>query len=350
MRFFITALLFIGCHALAYAQDEGCYTPRRQKGIEAYESKDYDKAIKRWQTVLENCTDIPYNHDLNAWIAKAEAAKKMLPYEPDMVFVQGGTFQMGSDDGKSDSDEKPVHSVTISNFYMGKTEVTNEQFCTFLNEKGNLTEGETEWVSLCGGSYEDEKCRISKSGSRFVVESGYEKHPIIYVSWYGSMAYSKWLSEKTTKNYRLPTEAEWEFAAGNGSKHTKYSWGNGNPLGKNGGNVVDETAKKKFPTWNFFSGYTDGYIYTAPVASFNPNDLGLYDMTGNVKEWCSDLYDKDYYKNSPSQNPKGAQSSTSRVLRGGSWADNKSFCSSTHRLWYGSSYRIRDLGFRVARD
>lgn len=158
--------------------------------------------------------------------------------EPEMVRIPGGTFRMGSNNGNDE--EKPVHRVTVSDFYMGKYEVTNAQYCAFLNEKGNQKQDTIAWLDT-DGSWGDEYCRIYAEGDIFKVEKGYENYPVIYVSWYGAKAYCDWLSEKTGKKYRLPTETEWEYAAGNGEKHTKYSWGDEEPAGKKGGNVSDET-------------------------------------------------------------------------------------------------------------
>ncbi|MBL7802271.1 MAG: formylglycine-generating enzyme family protein [Saprospiraceae bacterium] len=268
-------------------------------------------------------------------------------YEPEMLKITGSDFRMGSEAG--DSDEKPVHNVTISSFHLGKYEITNAQFCAFLNEKGNQTEGGVEWIDL-SGTYDDEKCRIYAEGTGFKVRSGYENYPVIFVSWYGATAYCAWLSAKTGKKYRLPTEAEWEYAAGNGAKHTTYSWGSVSPSGVQGGNVADETAKKRYSSWAIFDGYSDGYVYTAPVGKFNPNDFGLYDMSGNVWEWCADWYGSDYYASSPSSNPKGPDSGTYRVCRGGGWDSVPSGARGASRNRYGPNTRYLSLGFRVARD
>ena len=259
-----------------------------------------------------------------------------------MVLVRGGTFQMGSTEG---TDEQPVHSVTVSDFYMGKYEVTNAEFVKFLNAKGNQTEGDKTWIDL-DGKWEDEKCRIFQSGSTFKVERGYENYPVLYVSWYGATAYCQWLGSQ----YRLPTEAEWEYAAGNGSRHTKYSWSNGDPSGKKGGNISDKTAKQKYSSWPAFESYTDGYIYTAPVGQYDANDFGLFDMSGNVWEWCSDWYDADYYKNSSSKDPKGPTTAKDyRVLRGGSWYYYPVNCLVANRFRDNPNYRFDYLGFRVVR-
>jgi|GEM_PF-1853313 len=274
-------------------------------------------------------------------LAPSERAPQETALLSDMALIRGGTFQMGSNEG---TDEQPVHSVTVSDFYMGKYEVTNAAFAKFLNAKGNQSEGGATWIDL-DGKWEGEKCRISQSGSSFKIESGYENYAVICVSWYGAVAYCKWLGDQ----YRLPTEAEWEYAAGNGSRHTKYSWGDGSPSGKKGGNVADKTAKARHSGWTVFENYTDGHVYTAPVGQFDPNDFGLYDMTGNVWEWCSDWYGSDYYKNTLSKDPKGPGSGNYRVLRGGSWRSNPEYCRVAFRFNDDPLIRDLDFGFRVVR-
>ncbi len=265
-----------------------------------------------------------------------------------MVLVRGGTFQMGSNDGESD--EKPVHAVTVSDFYLSKFELTVAEFRKFVEDKNYQTDAETgdgsyifvdgNWKKTAGINW-----RHDAEG-----KNALDYHPVIHVSWNDAVAYCEWISKKTGQKYRLPTEAEWEYAAGNGSRHTKYSWGNADPSGKKGGNIADKTAKAKYSDWKIFENYTDGYIFTAPVGSFDANDLGLHDMTGNVWEWCSDWYDKDYYKNSPSSNPKGADSGVYRVYRGGSWLNAPQNCRAADRYDNTPTYRFLNLGFRLARS
>ncbi len=240
-----------------------------------------------------------------------------------MLALQGGSFQMGSNDYDN---EKPIHTVKVDKFYMCETEVTNEQFCKFLNEKGNQTEGGVEWINL-SGSYGSEKCRIYKSGSRFAVESGYEEHPVIYVSWYAASAYAKWLSDKTTQNWRLPTEAEWEYAAkgGNNSKGYKYA----------GSDNINEVAE--------YEGNNNKT--TKSVRGKNPNELGLYDMSGNVWEWCA-----DWYKGYAGSTGVSDYTGSNRVLRGGSWGYNANYCRSAYRGSYTPGYRSIFIGFRLVRS
>ena len=228
------------------------------------------------------------------------------------------------------ANEKPPHQVTLKDFALGKYEVTNEEFVTFLNEKGNQEEGGTEWVEI-GGKFLGEKCRIlEESPDKFTVEKGYEKHPIIYVSWYGARAYCRWLTEKTGKNYRLPSEAEWEYAARGGKdpKPTKFA----------GSDIIEEVA------WYTETTNDEG---TKPVGQLKPNEQGIYDMTGNVLEWCTDWYGD--YAAEPQNNPRGPEEGSSRVLRGGSWNAYDFSCRVSSRSVSDPYLRYYPFGFRVAR-
>lgn len=161
-----------------------------------------------------------------------------------------------------------------------------------------------------------------------------DNHPVIHVSWNDAVAYCRWLSVKTGKTYRLPTEAEWEYAAKGGINHDEYTY--------SGSNDIDAVA---------WYGYNSGNT-THPVGQKMPNSLGLYDMTGNVHEWCNDWLDKswedeNYYKNSPRVNPLGPEKGEYRVRRGGSWYYVKTFCRVSHRNGDDPTDRGYDIGFRV---
>ena len=272
--------------------------------------------------------------------------------ERNMVFVEGGRFTMGctEEQGNCDPDEKPAHEVELSDYYIGKYEVTNEEYAAFLNEKGNQKEGGAEWINL-EGSYKNERCRIQKKGGKFVVESGYEKHPVIYVSWYGARAYANWLSEKTGEDYRLPTEAEWEYAARGGKNSRGYKYaGTGveSELYKYA-NFCDANCGKSWKDKK----QDDGYAYAAAVGQFLPNELGLYDMSGNVWEWCYDKYGGETYYEECKQkgvvwDPKGAVEDSGRVRRGGSWSYRAGYCRVSYRGDWSSARRGASLGFRLA--
>ncbi len=210
----------------------------------------------------------------------------------DMVYIPAGEFTMGSNDYNN---EKPVHKVYLDAYYIDKYEVTNEQYAKFLNSysKGTDDNGNKMIYNHDWG--------IKKVGSRFVVgTTGYEKYPVINVTWYGANQYAKWAGK------RLPTEAEWEKACRAGSPD-KYCFGN------------DESQLGDY-AW-----YDNIFGRTHHVGTKKPNAWGIYDMHGNVWEWCSDWYYEKYYnvvaEQSSAKNPTGPVSGSLRVLRGGSWYD-----------------------------
>ncbi len=241
----------------------------------------------------------------------------------DMVAVEGGTFQMGSNNGEDD--EKPVHSVSLSDFCIGKTEVTIGQYLVFCKETDShypkwLEKG-NEYNIHTGTNDYYKKAGMSESN---------EDNPITGISWNDAIAFCNWLGDKTGKHYRLPTEAEWEYAVRGGKKSRGHEYSGSNTIG----NVAwyDDNSGGK----------------THPVGTKQSNELGLYDMTGNVWEWCSDWYNSGYYKNSPRNNPQGASSGTDRVNRGGSWNNDARYCRVANRSIWDPGYRDNNLGFRLA--
>ena len=274
------------------------------------------------------------------------------PFANEMLPVKGGTFSMGTTEGESD--EKPVHKVTVPDFFLSKNEVTFSQFQQFMEANPGY---ETDADKL-GDSYawDGDGWKLMKGVNWTCNAEGKKRppeeygHPVIHVSWNDATAFCEWLKKETGLPYRLPTEAEWEYAAGNGSKHTRYSWGNGAPSGKKGGNVADETAKEKISGQNGFKEYNDGYVFTAPVAQFEPNDFGLHDMSGNVCEWCQDVRHENYKgapKDGSAWTAEGDQKS--RVVRGGSWNDLDNSCRVANRTYPNADIRFSFIGFRLAR-
>ncbi|MDE6112253.1 MAG: formylglycine-generating enzyme family protein, partial [Bacteroidales bacterium] len=240
-----------------------------------------------------------------------------------MVAVEGGTFSMGATSEQGDdagSDEKPVHSVTLDGFYIGAFEVTQSQ-----------------WAAVMGTTIEQQREKASEYWGEDVPLYGEgDKYPMYYVSWEEAQSFCEKLSQKTGKTYRLPTESEWEYAArgGNKSDGTKYA----------GSNTIGDVA--------WFGYYDDGTTgndnnTTHPVGQKKPNGLGIYDMSGNVWEWCSDWYDSDYYSSSPSVNPQGPSSGSYRVLRGGGWYGSAQYCRVSFRDYDTPGNRRYNVGFRV---
>lgn len=219
-----------------------------------------------------------------------------------MLMIPAGEFMMGSNDG--DSDEKPMHRVSVNTFYLDKYEVTHAQFAHFVEASG--THG--EWQA---------------TGA-----NGQDQHPVVNVTWHDALAYCRW-AEK-----RLPTEAEWEYAA-RGAEGRTYPWGNTWDAGR---------ARIKGNNEN------DG---TVPVGSFpdGASPFGILDLAGNVWEWTADWYDSTYYRNSPRNNPNGPSNGAYRVLRGGSWGSTApKFVQSTNRLFDRPQSRNEVFGFRCAKD
>ncbi len=233
----------------------------------------------------------------------------------DYVFVKGGKFIMGNN---AIDDENPAHKVTIDDFYILKHEVTNAEFVHFLNEKGNKLEGNTVWIKL-SGKWRHEKCRIYQKDSVFYVEKGYENYPVFFVSWWGAEAYAEWCGG------RLPTEAEFEYIAKKSFDTIK----------------LDSASLSKYAVFKGNSGYSP-----APVMSKQPV-MGIYDILGNMSEWCYDWYQNDYYAQSPKKNPKCTQTAKQKVKRGGSWASRYKSISPNNRKASNPNNNNITIGFRV---
>lgn len=305
-----------------------------------------------------------------------------------MVLIPGGSYAMGADNTQASADEYPKHQVQIDSFYIDITEVTNAQFEQFVKATGYVTTAERKpdweelkktlppgtprpadsllvaaalvfhttngpvnlndynqwWNWVAGASW------CHPQGPESTIK-GRENYPVVQVSWYDAMAYCKWAGK------RLPTEAEWEFAARGGLVNNIYPWGNEHV---GAGKAKTNSWEGSFPYANT---RRDGYTMLAPVKSFNPNGYGLYDMAGNVWEWCQDWYDANYYSVLPakSKNPRGPRKGNDpdepytpkRSLRGGSFLCNDSYCSGyrvARRMKSSPDTGLEHTGFRCVRD
>jgi formylglycine-generating enzyme required for sulfatase activity len=246
----------------------------------------------------------------------------------EMVLIPGGSFEMGNHFGDGDGDELPVHTVELDEFYMDVHEVTVGQFREFVNQSG----------------YSYDFNRADERGRTVAKHSPADNYPMVFVNWIDATAYAKWAGK------RLPTEAEWEYAARGGLKGKRYPWGSGDPTGKEC-NFADTNADAFLrgidPDWADLD-VDDGHAFTAPVGSFAANGYGLYDMAGNVQEWCADWHGSDYYSESPASNPTGPASSPNdeRVLRGGSWTSNTDYLRVDNRYHFLPKSRKSTRGFR----
>lgn len=281
-------------------------------------------------------------------LKKIKNIKPVAPSPQKMAFVKGGCFPMGDIFENGSSDELPVHEVCLDDFYIGKYEVTVGDFRKFVDATSYVTDAEKYgkgWALNSTGDNWEELKGINWRNPGFAQDV---RHPVVMVSWKDAMEYIEWLSNKAGKKYRLPTEAEWEFAARDGGKLIEYAWGNIWP----NANIAGDELQRHFPErrWPVWEDYEDGYVFTAPAGSFAPNSLGLYDMSGNVWEWCADRYSANYYDNSPHKNPKGTENATHRVRRGGSWFSVPLSVRTSIRDSGTPDERDFYLGFRVARS
>jgi formylglycine-generating enzyme len=282
-----------------------------------------------------------------------------------LVLIPAGRFAMGSPETADQlmkvfpyakkewfADERPVHLVTISQpFYLGKYEVTKGQFKKFVEEAKYKTDAEKDGKGGFGYSGDKDKSFVQRPAFTWrdwgVEES--DTSPVVNVSYNDAVAFCKWLSKKEGKEYRLPTEAEWEYACRAGTVSRYYNGDDPEDLTKIA-NVWDAAAKEKLPQFSNYLSSSDGWAFASPVGQFRSNNFGLYDMIGNAREWCSDWYDEDYYSKSPDHDPTGPNSGSYRVSRGGSWYAFAVGCGAASRGGSSPEDRSHNLGFRPARS
>ncbi len=318
---------------------------------------------------------------------KKTPPQKSIPTTNGMVKIPAGTLNMGGDNAQADPNELPKHKVVIDEFWIDETEVTNAQFAAFIEATNYQTVAERPinweelkinlppdtpkpadsllqpgalvfhptdqpvslrnpglwWAWIIGANWQHPEGPKSSIADKM-------DHPVVQVAWEDAQAYAKWAGK------RLPTEAEWEWAARGGKANTIYPWGNEN---------VNEGAPKA----NFWQGMfpykndlTDGFYTTAPVQSFAPNGYGLYDMSGNVWEWCADWFDHDFYKKETARQPntRGPERGYNpqmpfqqeKIIRGGSFLCNDSYCSgyrNARRMGSSTDTGLNHTGFRCVK-
>lgn len=338
-------LLFAALTLAAQSNYSPCYTNNMSKGNTAFSQGKYNEARTYYSNARQcaggNSTEA--QSKINACDAKikaqkeetekqkaeAEAAEARRKAEMEdailkarvveeitvsgiafkMIYVHGGTFTMGctsEQGGDCYGSEKPFHSVAVENFWMGETEVTQALWKAVMGKEHNGEWG--GWENLYG------------RGSAY---------PAYRVSWNDCQKFIQRLNQLTGKTFRLPTEAEWEYAARGGNKSRGFMYA--------GSNTIDDVA------WYVYNGGDE----THPAKTKFPNELGLYDMSGNVWEWCQDWYSDDYYSVSPSKTPQGPSSGSYRVLRGGGWDCPDRGCRVSIRIPNGPDYSCKYYGFRL---
>lgn len=275
-------------------------------------------AIEREETYPSQPISLLFNRDVvvTKYQPEKKEAEAFIPIETEVAVIRGGEFLRGSNEGNRD--EIPAHRVLIDSFAIDIHPVTNEQFVRLLEYMGGEKDQHYNDLIRLKDS------RINRSGGRLSIESGYSKHPVVGVTWYGAVAYADWVGK------RLPTEAEWEIAARGGLENSTF------PTGA----LIEKSQA------NFFSSDT------TPVMSYVPNGYGLFDMAGNVYEWCQDWYGYNYYETSQQEprRPKGPVQGVYRVLRGGCWKSLKEDLRSSQRHRNNPGTVNSTYGFRCAVD
>lgn len=263
-----------------------------------------------------------------------ESSNQVEKLPENMVFVKGGNFTMGctAEQGSDcSSDEKPTHQVTLRDFYLGKHEVTVQEFKAFIDASSYRTDADKEGYSqVLNGTIWETKNGVNWrcDGSGYLRPSSDYNHPVIHVSWNDAVAYCNWLVQTTGKKYRLPTEAEWEYAARGGNLRQIFKYA--------GSNNLDDVG--------WYSDNSGNKTYG--VGLKKANGLGLHDLSGNVWEWCQDWFGE--YSKSSQTNPTGAGSGSYRVIRGGNWNQGARYCRVSKRHYCPPATRIDNLGFRLA--
>ena len=300
----------------------------------------------------------------------------------DLVLIPAGEFVMGNEGAYAD--ELPLHTVKLNNFFLNSHEVTNLQFAAFVEATGYITKAERD--GHCWAYFQSETDWQYAEGTNWRHPQGPESmindklnHPVVCVNWEDAAAYAEWSGK------RLPTEAEWEYAARAGLRDhfiaqiesAEDDYGH-HPQAIHSDVVVDRSPSSKSHVgqlhqhasvdqggevaieanvwqghWPEYNQLDDGFYYTSPVASFEANSMGIYDMVGNVWEWTADWYDSSYYAISPTINPPGPASGKNRVARGGSWFCSPNYCGAYSSHYRGASppdHAFNNVGFRCAMD
>ncbi len=261
----------------------------------------------------------------------------------DFVLVPAGPFLMGDNHAEGDPDEVPVHEVRLDSFYMARDKVTNADYARFMSDGGY--ESSEYWEAGGFREYGQAPRHWTREEYHGGGTQGGNDFPVVGVSWFEASAYCSWVSRETGATYRLPTEAEWEKAA-RGTDQRRFPWGE---------EIDGSYANYEFSGDPYEPGLTpvgfyDGEQHDGFQTSLNVSPYGVREMTGNVWEWCADWYDGDFYHVSPTSNPTGPESGSSRILRGGGWVDSHYYHRAANRNSSFPENRNPIQGFRCVRE
>jgi len=264
----------------------------------------------------------------------------------DMVLIPGGCFIMGCGDWthSCEKDELPVREVCVEDFSMGAHEVTVGEYQAFFRETGYRADSYDY-----GGCFRWTGIRWEKDASLSWEDPGFPQtpdDPVVCISWKDAMRYIVWKSGRDGVRYRLPSEAEWEYAARNRGQKVAYPWSADSPAD----NIANASMRGDFMAWPwpFWKGYEDGYVYTSPFDAFPSSPIGLHGMAGNAAEWCFDAYDAEAYASGDLDVQPEGETTLARVVRGGSWLTSPRFSRAGDRRHSRPWGRSTHLGFRLA--
>jgi formylglycine-generating enzyme required for sulfatase activity len=271
-----------------------------------------------------------------------------------MVLIPAGEFDMGSPEDEPGrlANEGPRRRVTIGTpFYIGAHEVTVGQFAAFVADAGYVTDAERDAEGGFGIDFRTGKVRqmpgIAWRNPGFPEFRQGEDHPVLLISWNDAEAFCRWLTQRENRIYRLPTEAEWEYAARGGRDSAFWSGSDPASLAA-AANVADQRLRDAVPAADWAETWDDGHAFTAPVGSYPPNPFGLHDMHGNVWEWVADWHSDGYYTAGAATDPRGPESGSFRAIRGGGWFNPAAQNRAAQRIYFAPSFRYCLLsGFRV---
>jgi len=324
---------------------DGLSGPKTQDAIREYKINNGETIIVGYFKKPQEIENLLRDSNIVKPLVNLEEFRDECRGCPLMVKIPSGTFEMGASDNENfqEKTEVPQRRVAVSEFAIGKYEVTVEEFSEFAKTR-----------SLEGACEDFVDIQLEYIPGINWSDPGFEQSnsdPVVCVSWLEAKAYTKWLSSVTGYTYRLPSESEWEYAARAGTE-TMYYWGNLSNIGCNFANGADISAKQKRPNWKATMNCDDGHFRTARAGQYRSNAFGLHDMSGNVSEWVEDSWHKNFLDAPSDSRPWISENVLfdRHTIRGGSWLNTSARIRSAHRLYLRAEGRTTALGFRVARD